>query len=361
MRNLIIVLAICSGLSPIVAQPVWPGDVNNNGIVNAVDLLYYGQAFGSMGPPRQEISTEWQAESPPVLWPQSFPNGLNFAYADCDGSGMVDNDDFDEAIDENFDKMHGIQESDGFVNGVVGSAPQIHLTPSATLVEAGAEIDISLSLGDQDFPIPSFYGVAILLSYDAELLHDDSFEFEFENSNWITSPKKEFFKQPDDAPGKAQISITRLNQQSQGPGFGEVGKFSIVIEDIIVGLEADTFQLWIDSILLVDASLNAYPMASDTATIIIAKDTTLVSNSERPAAAGINLFPNPASDMFYIQCQAPLKELQLFDALGRAFLIDTQNLDEHSYRINAHEVPSGLYWLVGRTTDGSFRKKIVIL
>jgi len=31
---------------------VWPGDVNNNGIVNHVDLIYLGEIFFQTGPPR---------------------------------------------------------------------------------------------------------------------------------------------------------------------------------------------------------------------------------------------------------------------------------------------------------------------
>ncbi len=350
---------------PARAQELWPGDINNNGIVNAVDLLYLGQAYGSMGDPRTDPATDWEAQALPVPWSQSFPNGLNYAYADCNGDGVVDDADLDSGIEDNFGRTHGLILPDGFANGIAGNDPQAFLTPSATVVQPGAEIDINLSLGAQGLPIPSFYGVALLLSYDTELLGgDDAFEFEFspEGESWIASPKIEYFFHDDDEnPGKAQVAITRTNQQAQGGGFGEVGKFSIVIEDIIVGLEVDTFQLRIDSILLIGDGFTTYATAPDTATIIIAKDSALLNTSNSHASAEVKVYPNPASGVFHIQCDSELREILLFDALGRGIPLNLRQIQGPAYRADASGLPSGMYWLIGRAGEGVFRKKIVIL
>ncbi|MCO6480841.1 MAG: hypothetical protein J5I94_29635 [Phaeodactylibacter sp.] len=358
-------LAFSIVCSPAGAQELWPGDVNNNGIVSAVDLLYLGQAYGSMGAPRANPATDWEAQALPAPWSQSFPNGLNYAYADCNGDGLVDDADLDSGIEDNFGRTHGALIPDGYSNGRPGNAPQIHLSPSATLVQPGAEIDISLSLGDEGFPVASFYGIALLFSYDSELLgDDDGFEFEFaaEGESWVTSPKLEyFFHDDDDNPGKAQIAVTRTNQQPQGPGFGEMGKFSIVIEDIIVGLEIDTFQLKVDSVLLIGEGFTTYAAVPDTATIIIARDSALLGSSSGNSQADVKVYPNPASGAFHIQCDAELTELLLADALGRAVPLDIQRAHGPTYKANACGLLPGLYWLIGRAGDGWFRKKIVIL
>ena len=62
------------------AQLVWPGDVNNNGIVNEVDLLTLGKAFGAAGPSRGETNLIWQGEEIIEQWEGTFPNGLNYAF-----------------------------------------------------------------------------------------------------------------------------------------------------------------------------------------------------------------------------------------------------------------------------------------
>ncbi|MCB0546087.1 MAG: T9SS type A sorting domain-containing protein [Phaeodactylibacter sp.] len=353
----------CNSWNPVVAQPLWPGDVNNNGIVNAVDLVYLGQAFGVAGPPRAGASTEWLAQDVSTLWGQAFPNGVNYAYADCDGNGIIDINDLDSCIEDNFGRTHGALQPDGFSNGSSGSAPPAQLLPSATAVEPGAVVDIGLSLGSQNFPVSSFYGIAILFSYTPEFLDDDSFEFEFEGegSGWIQGPKIEyFFHDDDDAPGKAQIAITRTDRQPQGPGFGEVGKFSIVIEDIIVGLEADTFRLQIDSILLVGEAFNTYAVVPDSTAVIITRDSALLGASSQGQEPHVKIYPNPTSGSFFLECPDKASSLHLADALGRAIPLSVRPMNSGFYEVNTSGAPPGLYWLLGRTDKGSFRKKIVI-
>ena len=357
------VLAVSIKWSPVAAQQLWPGDINNNGIVNAVDLLYLGQAFGTTGPPRAGASTDWQAQDISTPWSQSFPNGLNYAYADCDGNGIIDDNDLDSGIEDNFELTHGSLQPDGFSNGAIGSAPQALLTPSASAVEPGTEIDISLSLGSQAFPIDNFYGIAILFNYTPEFLSDDSFDFEFEEeaSSWIQEPKIEYFYyNDDDGQGKGQIAITRTGRQTQNPGFGPVGKFSIVIEDIIVGLQADTFRLQIDSILLIDAAFNTYPVAPDTTTILITRDSALLNASLQSKEAYAKIYPNPTPGLFFLECPAGLTGLHLTDALGRTAPMALQPLNGTSFQVDASKAPPGMYWLSGRTNEGLFRKKIVI-
>ena len=42
--------------------PVWPGDANDDGIVNNLDLLNVGLGFGIQGNARDYISTVWQQQ-----------------------------------------------------------------------------------------------------------------------------------------------------------------------------------------------------------------------------------------------------------------------------------------------------------
>lgn len=361
----IFTLLVLMSAIPLAGQELWPGDVNNNGAVNAVDLLYLGQAFGSAGPARENATTDWQPQSISTPWLQSFPNGLNYAYADCDGNGEVDDEDFEDAIRANFGQVHGPPQSDGYLAGAPGGAPRLQLTPSLGLVEEGAMVDINLSLGDAGMPISDFYGIALVFSFNPELLEAGFFDFDFEDDddNWITAdgaPAETIFRK-DEAAGRAQLAITRLNQQPLGPGSGSIGNFSIVIEDIIVGLDIDTFRLRIDSVLLVDEFLNAQAVVPDTALVIVAKDKALVGSSEPTEKHPVRLFPNPASGNFYLRSSSPLTELRLFDALGRPFPIQSRPAGQHTCQLDAHQLPPGIYWLAGRAGGRRFREKIVIL
>ena len=67
---------------------VWPGDANNNGAVNEVDVLYWGAAFGRTGPPRSPIDVLFVGY-PFNPWNITFWNGVDYAHADCNGDGEV--------------------------------------------------------------------------------------------------------------------------------------------------------------------------------------------------------------------------------------------------------------------------------
>jgi len=56
MKRSLIFWGIFLFFSTVQAQSVYPGDVNNNGVVNGSDLLLIGEAFGTTGPPRNDLA-----------------------------------------------------------------------------------------------------------------------------------------------------------------------------------------------------------------------------------------------------------------------------------------------------------------
>ena len=94
---------------------VWPGDLNANGIVNALDALAFGFALDSMGPARSNMSTDWQALEADD-WIQNLPElGTNFKHIDANGNGIVEeNDQFIISVNydltnDNFVKFLGLE------------------------------------------------------------------------------------------------------------------------------------------------------------------------------------------------------------------------------------------------------------
>lgn len=62
---------------------VWPGDTNNDGIVNEYDILPIGVYWLTNGPEREGIPFKWQGQSARVWTP------IGATYADADGNGIV--------------------------------------------------------------------------------------------------------------------------------------------------------------------------------------------------------------------------------------------------------------------------------
>ena len=91
----ILVVLFLAGFPAIHAQ-VYPGDANNDGIVSNLDILYIGYAYGAIGPIRPSAGTDFSEEAIVLPWSAQFPNpdSTNYAFADADGSGQIDFQDF---------------------------------------------------------------------------------------------------------------------------------------------------------------------------------------------------------------------------------------------------------------------------
>lgn len=358
-RYLFILLFFVYGFSSVgFAQNVWPGDVNNNGLVSAVDLLYWGRAYNSSGIPRAEISSDWQAYPVDELWDQTFPDGTNYVYADCNGDGFVDEDDFEEAMEENFNLEHGIVTTDGYANGSMGNAPRLILEPSASVVSPGSTVDISLKLDDTDMPIDSFYGIAFTMSYTSELLvGDDGPDFDMTEDNWIEADDSfvQDLYQDDYDTGKAALGITRTNQISIATDTTDIGTFSIVIVDIIVGIYVDTFHLQIDSVRLIDHDLNTIAVVPDTVDIIVTKkkwsapiQTDISPIDPEPTEhldVPFQVYTVSAEQAIYVKTDFPLYNTLLIDPMGRVIQLNEFTSEGVFHKLEYPSLPPGIYWL----------------
>jgi uncharacterized repeat protein (TIGR01451 family) len=79
---------------------VYPGDADNDGLVDVRDILPLGRFFGLAGPGRSNASLNWTPQS--VLLPWTPEEAV---YADCDGNGTVEGNDV-QAILTNWFRTH---------------------------------------------------------------------------------------------------------------------------------------------------------------------------------------------------------------------------------------------------------------
>jgi hypothetical protein len=80
---------------------VYPGDANNDGVVDVRDILPMGRFYGLSGPARSGASTTWEAQTLTGAW-----NPSNAGFADCDGNGVVDSNDV-VALVQNWKAIRG--------------------------------------------------------------------------------------------------------------------------------------------------------------------------------------------------------------------------------------------------------------
>lgn len=312
-RNWIFSILLCFTIS-LNGQMLWPGDVNDNGVVNGVDVLYFGIAHGASGAIRPGATNNWTGQNIGDLWSLNFPDGVNYAYADGDGNGTVDEEDLDEVIKENLFLTHGALTPDEYSTGTLGEVPQLKLIPQNNSVQTGELIVFDLILGDSDLQAENFYGVAITLKYNDDFVFSNEWEFEEEPNAWYDPPGNNslHLDEANENTDQIEVAITRINQQTI-TGHGKIGELSIVIEDIIFGLQ-DSLNLEIESIKMIDHELNTLQVVGDSAAIVVNSPNQSFDQSDPET---VSVFPNPGNGQYSIRSNHPITRLELTDLSGR--------------------------------------------
>ncbi len=362
--RLSLLLILIFGLFPRAtsAQEIWPGDVNNNGVVNGVDALYIGIALGETGPNRVLEGNTWQAYDAPDPWAGTFPNGLNYYYADINGDGEVKLEDIEEGVEDNYLQTHGTLAPDGFENAAPGSGPALSIVPSASVVGEGTMVTFELFVGNEENPVEDFYGLALQMSWNtAQGSAFDEMLIIPEQTPWLDPTGENNFSyfMADDANGTADFTICRTNQETAEPGFGKVAAFSIIMEDIVVGIEEDTFILKVDSVLLISNELTPTAVVPDTAQVMMSTSPNTVLNPIENQQ--IRIYPNPSERFTIVQTSIPIDNLMLFNACGQAIPLEVHKQGRGHYELHwSDQLPGGLYWLRGWSDKNYWTEKLII-
>ena len=337
---------------------VWPGDVNNNGVVNTVDVLYWSVADGERGEKRPNGDTVWDAERT-VAWGDTLPGGLDLAYADCDGNGVINEADL-RIIRRNFNLTRPGNMPDIFTPGVPGQDPLLSLNSEQEAVRPSETLLSQVQLGDQSIPATDFFGITFTNPYKPEEAGKDTSEvtFELEKESWIgkaNSEVKEFVYK--DEAGKTHVAIYRKNNADEvTEGSGPIGVFSIIIaEDIVVGIP--TADLGLEEIKLVSKSLGEMPVAIKTLSVTIDR-TTSTQNSE--ANRHLAVYPNPVNERLFVEWTASsgqLERIEMFNMLGQNVLRQTVE-GQRQARVDTSRLPAGTYVLRIYTSQGMVARTI---
>ena len=364
--RLFLCLFLCS-FSWLLTAQVWPGDVNNNGIANNVDLIWLGTAFHAEGPSRSmpQQGENWESKLLPVLWMDTFPNGLNYAFADCDGDGEVDHEDY-EAIETNYNETHDSVTLDEFEQGIFGIDPPLFFTSiGPPMAEEGNSLVLGIDLGTADLPVNDFYGIAFTVRYDPALF-SSSFgggDFSPNDDSWIGGDNQVLdIDYQDSDQGILEVGLSRRNGQSVS-GFGELGNFFIVIEDHVVGITEPELEtvIYLEKVKVLDEHLNSIVIFSDSIQVTILNDT-VISSVDGVGKEDVLIYPNPTQDFLWVQPKDQvIEKLELFDLVGGLINdLSAQVRSQPSFRLSLSAIPRGIYVLKITTPQGSYLKKIII-
>ena len=366
-KLLLILLMSLSLFSSVQAQCtddcVWPGDLNANGIANNLDALAYGIAFGQTGPTRTDANTMWEGQTV-ENWGPSLPVlGADYKHVDADGNGVIDiNDQFVIAVNYN-------QTNENFVELLGNNLPgdDLFLVPQNTEVAPGGSLIFDIHLGTEENPISDLYGIGFRIDIDTQYVQEVNFDF---SESWVGTDDDYFgFGKFSDEIDHAGVAVTRLDGNTVS-GFGKIAQVEIVIIDVVLGLEQDTttclpFPIEFKNVLAIDAEEGDLMVRSQGKEMLLKHPSQLTNtNDVRIEDTSLSIFPNPASDILWIESvQEKIESVAIFNQLGQQILQQSfENTADEIIQINLKNtsISSGFYFVEVISNNTKSVRKVFI-
>ncbi len=346
---------------------VYPGDVNNNGVVNLMDAIYLNAVLYKMGPQREEIDINWNplAYNP---WEETIPgtDDINAAFADCDGDGIVTDFDLD-AIYNNYLLEHGSLIPDEFIPGVVNVDPKLEMAYDYDIIDdyEGGFIELAVEI-QNTAPLEDLQAFLIKLDYDDNTIFPFPTDEPEEQESWLAENPLELlhidlFPFLWDA---KEFAVIRKNNLGPASGEGTLFKIDfIIIDDVIAYSEVDfTTQIIIEDARFVTDGFTDIPVVYDTLDILIPHEeiAEIVSTRNQIKEQGkLIVAPNPSSGVFnIITNNLQITQIDLYNSIGRH--IESFNEIKNSTALNLREHDSGIYFLKCYSPKGIITRKIIL-
>lgn len=346
------------------AQLLFPGDLNNDGEANHIDLLPLAIAYGQIGPERPGATFDWIPQET-FFWELSLPvTGIDLSFVDADGNGILDSLDLD-AIPINYDSTQtgAIPVPEPYLLPEifeVDELPTLILDINQDEVGAGDTIEVSISLNIPDptvFPLSNPpTALACLITFDPTYINEEAIFYEPDSSaddlmyvaasvnsvDFGRSPNSGTIEFACGGRGEGALRMSR-----------PIGKFKIVIEDMIL-LEGDPDFMITDQIMI---NLNEQLIDLQSQT-----DGLLVSVAADPEKqVDIEGFPNPTRGVIVI-CPAEFADpstISVYNETGQRFNLNFVPVNEMCWQVDLTVLPEGIYWMVQEV--GGYTQQITVV
>ncbi len=332
---------------------VWPGDVDNNRIVDNIDLLPIGLFYGHSGFSRDSINNLWLADSS-ANWGTMETNGYDIMHADCNGDGTIDINDT-LAVNLNFSLTHSISQNNNNFNERTASG--ISFITSSSSYNPGDWVDAEVWLGNSSTPVNNLYGIAFNINYNSSLVQLNTESISYPAS-WLGTPGTNAIKitKTDALSNTAYGAITRINH-TNASGFGKIADFKFRIKNTIPTTSTMHFSI----------SNYTADNAAGVSQIFNKINDSITINAGSAGITEINVFseiiisPNPFLSQTTISFTQEQKKttIKIIDILGKE--IKSINFTGKELIIEKGQMKAGIYFVQIIDADKNVvNKKIVV-
>jgi hypothetical protein len=355
----------CSLLAflPVQGQQLYPGDVSGNGFVDHQDVLFWAYARGTEGAPRPNATTTFEAQDIDLTgWSGTYPGTeRSFAYADCNGDGKVDDSDLLVIESNYYSAVDGPYQPDPFQTGASSIGSQLVLGDSASIdVTPGELAVIPFNLATQETQDIELGYMGFQLNYGLSLVAETpagdpaiELNFDVDGNEWLMEAEQgvEVFVYHHENLGYSDIALYMGSPGDYVVGTGAIAEFSIVVEEVIFGLQSVNIDI---PVILNGGFKRSGFVSSQGITLNLVGKPVSTDEQMLPLDA-VMVFPNPVNTgVLHAQLRSDqpgmIKQMELFDQAGR--LVDSYAPNARSGQLNASALPAGLYLLKVKTDKG---------
>ncbi len=340
-----------------ITTAVWPGDADNDQLVDYNDILPIGLGYGATGTSRPGASILWQAQSA-VDWSQvfmSYPLAPNYKHADCNGDGMINAADT-LAIRQNFSLTHSkTDQMEPWRSGLPALVPRF----DKDVVYNGDVLNVDFLLGDSTISASHIYGIAFTYHFEQQSMDSASSTVSYGGSWLGGSSDLLAMSRALHSQGIIQIGITRVDHTAR-TGSGPIARASFKITtDNISGISYGPYANhgYITDVRLIDSTGTQMPVnaGADSTTFMYYPDG--VSDI---ADIDIQVMPNPISSKCLITATDEILAVSLIDISGHQ-VWSAKGLSTRTVAVDISTYVDGLYFAQVKTRRGIRLVKVLIV
>ena len=317
---------------------VWPGDANNDKVVNLLDPLAVALTYGETGLLRANATNNWVGQAA-IDWGTNIPNSnYDKKYADCDGNGTINNNDL-TPMGTHWGQTHP---KDGPRNKTTAAA-DLYFDLNGIVFQPGIAVTVPINLGTTANPITDFYGLGVRVGVEVAGAAPPTQATITYPVSWLGTSANTVRFTKDIANGTIDWAYARNNHQNvSGSGTIAMLKFDIPA----TAKHGDTifFTYRMPAMVSADGkSITDYNTIDDTAYIVSTHAQNLQSSIMNTA-----IIPNPSNGAAVVSLslqKAQAIQLIVTDITGKQIWSVKKEMSKGSHQVvlPASELPAGMY------------------
>lgn len=347
-----------------VQECVWPGDTDDNGIVELADLLPIGAAHGEIGIQRAQGSGSSWTGLESLEWNQQSNGGGNLKFADADGDGVIAAADT-AFIMANLGRYHKPYPA---TTSRISALPFLLSFAFDTIYE-GELYYIDVLLGSPSVYANDIYGFTYELNYNTAYVDEGSQSLIYDNNSYVAYGSPTLNLQHEETFGSLETAFTRTDGRSV-TGYGRVAQFEFIGDEDILGIRPTALQ--------VDGSTTNQPEVVGLADFSITNATVSIGGqrvnvpatqlqvpvARRPVGLALSdrdlvVFPNPATSTTRIHLNGAdeIELLEVLNDIGQV-VFSVSDLG-NDYQLGLASMPKGVYTIRVLSGESTLNKRFV--